>query len=300
MVRILFIVLLAVSAFLPPAAALFTGIFVALVFKNPYPKQSKTVSKYLLQAAVVGLGFGMNIHKALETGLQGLTFTIVSVAGVMIVGYLLGRCFGIRMRLSYLISSGTAICGGSAIAAISPVIDANNDEVSMSMAVIFTLNAVALFVFPPVGRMLGLDEYQFGLWAAIAIHDTSSVVGAGATYGSEALVVATTVKLTRALWIIPLSVVSLVIFRNKDNKRFYFPWFILMFVATMALNTYVLIPANVLSLISLLSRKSLSVTLFLIGSTLTIGAVRNVGGKPVLMGVALWIIISVISLLVII
>jgi len=299
MSRYLFIILFVASAFVSPAIALFVGIVFALLLGNPYAAASKKISKYLLQAAVVGLGFGMNLFDALETGREGLLFTVVSVTGVMVAGWLLGRLMKVPTKLSYLISSGTAICGGSAIAAVSPVVKADSDETSMSLAVIFTLNAIALFIFPPIGRALGLDEHQFGLWAAIAIHDTSSVVGAGATYGPEALAVATAVKLTRALWIIPLSLVSIFIFRKNGNRKISFPWFILLFVAAMALTTYVAIPAPLLKGIAVASHKALSVTLFLIGSTLTPGAVRAVGFRPMLLGVALWIIVSVTTLFVV-
>ncbi|MCC8145829.1 MAG: putative sulfate exporter family transporter [Bacteroidales bacterium] len=300
MVRYLFFILAVASCFLSPAIALFIGIAFALVFKSPFLKQSKKVSKYLLQVAVVGLGFGINLHESLAVGKEGMIFTIISVTGVMLIGYLLGRILKLQPKLSYLISSGTAICGGSAIAAISPIVKANEDETSMSLAVIFTLNAVALFLFPPVGRMLGLTQEQFGMWAAIAIHDTSSVVGAGAEYGAEALKVATMVKLTRALWIIPLSLVSIFIFNRNNHKKISVPWFIFLFILAMIVNTYFSIPEVVLQGISFLSHKLLSLTLFLIGSTLSIAAIRNVGIKPVVLGISLWIIISLTSLLVIV
>lgn len=299
MLKILFILLFAASAFVSPAIALFGGILFAFVFRNPYPTAAKKVSKYLLQAAVVGLGFGMNLHTALATGREGLTFTIVSVSGVMLVGCLLGKFFRMPHKLSYLIASGTAICGGSAIAAVSPVVDANNDETSMSLAVVFTLNAIALFAFPPIGHALGLTQHQFGLWSAIAIHDTSSVVGAGATYGPEALAVATTIKLTRALWIIPLSLVSLLIFRKSGKKRVSFPWFILLFVVAMIVSTYTAMPQGLLTGIRVASHKALSMTLFLIGSGLSLAAVKAVGARPIILGAALWVIISVCTLLVV-
>lgn len=289
----LYIALFIAAAFVSPAIALFAGIVYALLIANPYPKAGMLVSRYLLQIAVVGLGFGMNLHRSLEAGREGMLFTIISVTGVMVLGYFLGRWLKITPKLTHLISSGTAICGGSAIAAISPVVGADNHQTSVSLAVIFTLNAVALFVFPPIGHVLGLSQEQFGLWSAIAIHDTSSVVGAGAIYGPQALTVATTVKLTRALWIIPLSFVSMLIFRNKDSKKVTIPWFILLFVLAMIANTYLAIPQSALSIISLLSHKFLSMTLFLIGSTLSLEAIKSVGAKPVILGIALWLIISI-------
>lgn len=299
MVRYLFIALFIVTAFLSPAIALFAGIAFALIFGNPYPKLSKQVSKYLLQAAVVGLGFGMNLHASLQAGREGMLFTIVSVTGVVLVGFFIGRWLKLAPKLTHLISSGTAICGGSAIAAVAPVVGADDNETSMSLAVIFTLNAIALFIFPPIGHALGLSQEQFGLWSAIAIHDTSSVVGAGATYGPEALAVATTVKLTRALWIIPFSLVSMFMFRQNGNKKVSIPWFIFLFIVAMIANTYLAIPQPLLNAISVGSHKMLSATLFLIGSSLSIGAIKSVGVKPVVLGVSLWAIISVVTLLVI-
>lgn len=299
--KILFVLLAVASLFVSPAIALFAGIVLALLLGNPYPVFSKKVSKYLLQVAVVGLGFGMNLHESLAAGKEGILFTIVSVIGVMCIGCLLGKAMGILPKLSYLISAGTAICGGSAIAAVAPVVKADDNQTSMSLAVIFTLNAIALFIFPPIGHMLGLDQNQFGTWAAIAIHDTSSVVGAAQMYGDEALKVATTIKLTRALWIIPLSLVSMLFFRQKDGgkTKVTIPWFIFLFILAMVFNTYVEIPETVSKAISLFSHKSLSLTLFLIGSGMSIEAIRKTGIKPVLLGVALWFIISVVTIFVV-
>lgn len=297
--KVLFFALAVGSGFVSPALALFAGIVLALTLGNPFPAFSKKCSKYLLQVAVVGLGFGMNLFESLEAGREGIIFTLVSVVGVMLVGCLLGRMMGIIPKLSYLISSGTAICGGSAIAAVSPVVKADDDETSMSLAVIFLLNSIALFIFPPLGHLIGLDQQQFGTWAAIAIHDTSSVVGAAAAYGEEALKVATTVKLTRALWIIPLSIVSIFIFTRKkgEKTRISIPWFIFLFILAMLVNTYVNIPELLSKGISIASHKALSVTLFLIGTGLSVESIRKTGFKPVLLGVLLWAIISVASLI---
>ena len=303
--KIIFLLLLAVSVFVSPAVALFAGIVLALFVGNPYGALSKKVSKYLLQAAVVGLGFGMNLHESLAAGKDGIIFTIVSVTGVMVIGYSIGRMMGILPKLSYLISAGTAICGGSAIAAVSPVLKADDNETSISLAVIFTLNAIALFIFPPIGEMLGLTQNQFGLWAAIAIHDTSSVVGAASIYGEEALKVATTVKLTRALWIIPLSIVSIFIFarqnRNQEGEKtkINIPWFIFLFILAMVINTYISLPEGLLEVIKVASHKALSVTLFFIGCGLSVASIKKDGFKPVLLGVILWIIISVVTLFVV-
>lgn len=296
---IVYLLCLVGALWLKPAVALFMGIAIALTIGAPYAKFNKKCSKYLLQMAVVGLGFGMNAHSAIAAGKEGMMFTIVSVVGVMIVGVVLGRVLKVNPKNAYLISSGTAICGGSAIAAVAPIIDADDNDTSLALATIFILNAVALFIFPPIGQALGLTQQQFGTWAAIAIHDTSSVVGAGAAYGQQALEVATTIKLTRALWIFPLALVSILVFRSK-GKRVAIPWFIFLFIGAMILNTYVPLPEWLTSGIVTASRKALSVTLFMIGCGLSLGAIKKVGAKPLILGVVLWAIISVATLLVVI
>ena len=286
------------SLWVSPAVALFMGIVLALTIGASYGTYNKKVSKVLLQASVVGLGFGMNLHASLAAGREGMLFTIVSVVGVMLLGVLLGRVLKVNPKNAYLISSGTAICGGSAIAAVAPIIDADDNDTSLALATIFILNAVALFVFPPIGHALGLSEQQFGTWAAIAIHDTSSVVGAGAAYGEEALAVATTIKLTRALWIFPLALVSVLVFRSK-GKRVAIPWFILMFIVAMVCNTYLPLPEWLTGGIVKVARKALCLTLFLIGCGLSVGAIRKVGAKPLVLGVVLWTIISLTTLAVV-
>ncbi|MBR4119416.1 MAG: putative sulfate exporter family transporter [Bacteroidales bacterium] len=296
--KILFILLLVASFFLTPAIALFLGILLSLIIGVPYSKLTKKLSKYLLQISVVGLGFGMNLHQSLQAGKEGMIFTIISVIGVMILGAFLGKLLKINRKNSYLISSGTAICGGSAIAAVAPVIDADENDTSLALITIFVLNAVALFIFPPIGRALDLSQVQFGTWAAIAIHDTSSVVGAGAAYGDEALKVATTIKLTRALWIIPLAFVSAFVFRTKGRKA-SIPYFIIWFVVAMLINTYFTLPQIITTNIVFLSKKLLTVTLFLIGCGLSLSALKSVGLKPLLLGVILWVIISVVTLFVV-
>ena len=209
----------AFSSWVTPPVALFLGLAFALLCGQAYPKFNKKVSKKLLQYSVVGLGFGMNLHASLASGKEGMMFTIVSVVGTMFVGMFIGRkLLKVNRDTSYLISSGTAICGGSAIAAVGPVIKAKDSDMSVALATIFVLNAIALFIFPVLGEWLGLTQQEFGTWAAIAIHDTSSVVGAGAAYGEEALQVATTIKLTRALWIIPLALVTSIIFKSEVRK----------------------------------------------------------------------------------
>lgn len=287
-----------VALWVAPAVALFLGIALAVTFGAPYAKTNKKVSKYLLQASVVGLGFGMNLHSALAAGKEGMLFTIVSVIGVMILGVSLGKLLKVNPKNAYLISSGTAICGGSAIAAVAPIIDADDHDTSLALATIFILNAVALFVFPPIGEALGLTQQQFGTWAAIAIHDTSSVVGAGAAYGEEALQVATTIKLTRALWIFPLALASVLVFKSK-GKKVAIPWFILFFILAMVANTYLPLPEAMTQGIVFVAKKALSLTLFLIGCGLSLEAIKKVGAKPLVLGVLLWILISVVTLFVV-
>ena len=296
--RILFVTLFTASFFLPTAVALLAGIALAVTLGSPFPVFTKKVSKYLLQASVVGLGFGMNLYSAVESGKEGMLFTIVSVVGVMVIGTLLGRVFKLSRNNAYLISSGTAICGGSAIAAVAPVIDADDNETTLSMVTVFVLNAVALLIFPAIGHLVGLSQEQFGTWAAIAIHDTSSVVGAGAAYGEEALKVATTVKLTRALWIIPLAIATTFIFKKK-GKKISIPWFIFLFIGAMLANTYLGIPEKVSAAISGFAKNALGSTLFLIGCGLSVQSVKEVGFRPFLLGISLWAVISVSSLLVV-
>ena len=254
--KIIYILLIALVIFpfdlvgfgniITPAVALFLGLAFALIFKNPYPKFNKKTSKYLLQASVVGLGFGMNVTESLKSGVDGMLFTIASVIGVMVLGVLIGKWLHLNKKASYLIASGTAICGGSAIAAVGPIVKADEHEMAVSLGVVFILNAIALFIFPAIGHYFELSEVQFGTWAAIAIHDTSSVVGAGEAYGPIALQTATLVKLTRALWIIPLAIVTMFIFRDKTSK-ISIPWFIFMFILAMVINTYCNLPQQLTS-----------------------------------------------------
>lgn len=285
------------SQWVTPPTALFFGLVFALICGQPFPQINKTASKKLLQYSVVGLGFGMNLHESLKSSSEGMVFTIVSVIGTMLIGMFLGyRLLKINRKTAYLISSGTAICGGSAIAAVGPVIKAKDSDMSVSLATIFILNAIALFVFPTLGRWLNLSQQEFGMWAAIAIHDTSSVVGAGAAYGEEALQIATTIKLTRALWIIPLALYTAVIFKG-DGKRLTIPWFILWFIVAIVLNTYILDSVPMLGqTISGLARKALIITMFFIGASLSTDVLKTVGIKPLLQGILLWIVISVGSL----
>ncbi|MBD5201960.1 MAG: putative sulfate exporter family transporter [Bacteroides sp.] len=282
-----------------PAVALFLGLAYALIAGEcPYPKFNKKTSKYLLQASVVGLGFGMNLYESLRSGSEGMMFSIVSVIGVMLIGVAVGRILHINRKTSYLISSGTAICGGSAIAAVGPVMKADENEMAVSLGVIFILNAVALFIFPSIGEWAEMSQQQFGTWAAIAIHDTSSVVGAGEAYGPEALQIATLVKLTRALWIIPLALVTMVVFRDKSGK-ISIPWFIFLFVLAMIANTFLSLPESLTRALVYIAKKGLVLTLFCIGASLSLKTIRNVGFKPMMLAIMLWIIIGVSSFFVV-
>lgn len=286
-----------VGAWLTPPFVLFLGLLFALLCGQPFPAFNKNMSKMLLQYSIVGLGFGMNLQASLASGSEGMMFTIVSVFGTLAIGWLIGRkLLGVDRNTSYLISSGTAICGGSAIAAVAPVLKAKDSEISVALGTVFILNAVALFIFPAIGHALGMSDQQFGLWAAIAIHDTSSVVGAGAAYSEAALEVATTVKLTRALWIIPVALISAVIFKSK-GKKITIPWFILLFVLAMIVNTYFLSDYPAIgTTINSVARKCLTLTMFFIGASLSKDVLKSVGLKAFAQGVLLWLLISVITL----
>lgn len=289
-----------VDSYVSPPVTLFLGLLFALLCGQAYPKFNKKVSKKLLQYSVVGLGFGMNLQASLQSGKEGMAFTILSVIGTMLIGWLIGRkLMRVDRNTSYLISSGTAICGGSAIAAVGPVLKAKEAEMSVALGTVFMLNAIALFLFPWIGHLLEMTQQQFGMWAAIAIHDTSSVVGAGAAFGEKALEVATTIKLTRALWIIPLAFATSFIFKSKEQKV-SIPWFIFFFVLAMVFNTYVLslseTTREIGSFINGLARKSLTITLFFIGASLSRDVLKSVGIKPMIQGVALWIVTSLSTL----
>ena len=285
------------STWVTPPVVLFIGLVFALLCGQAYPTFNKKVSKKLLQYSVIGLGFGMNLQASLASGKEGMLFTIISVIGTLLIGMFIGcKVLKLNRNTSYLISSGTAICGGSAIAAVGPIIKAKDTDMSMALATVFILNAIGLFLFPILGHWLGLSQQEFGTWAAIAIHDTSSVVGAGAAYGEEALQVATTIKLTRALWIIPLALVTSVIFRS-EGKKISIPWFILFFILAMLINTYLLADyPEIGKFIAGIARKGLILTMFFIGASLSVDVIKSVGIRPLLQGILLWIIISAASL----
>lgn len=278
--------------------ALLAGILLTNIFRSTTVKSKSSLVKRLLQISIIGLGFGMNINNALEVGKEGLLLTIFTLTFVFLLGWGLSKVLGLDKKIAYLISSGTAICGGSAIAAVAPLIKANEKEISIAIGTVFILNAVALFIFPVIGNLLELTQHDFGIWSAIAIHDTSSVVGAASQYGEEALEIATTVKLSRALWIIPLSILTAIIFRQSE-KGIKFPYFILLFIVAMLISSWLPQFAELFSWISYIAKRLLVLTLFLVGTQLTFETIKTAGVKSMLFGSILWIAVSVVSLVVI-
>lgn len=292
----LLLALLCLTPLISPPLALLMGIVLAQLIEHPHEKLNKKATHFLLQFSVVGLGFGMNVNSALQAGKEGIVFTVVSIFGTLVLGFVLGKFLKIERITSFLISGGTAICGGSAIAALSQVIKANEKQVSVALGTIFILNSIALFVFPVVAHLLQMSQADFGLWCAIAIHDTSSVVGAAAKYGNHALEVATTVKLARALWIVPIAFLSSLFFKNKEAKV-KIPYFIGWFVLALLVNTYVPMVGKISPYIVKISKAGLTLTLFLIGSGLSKSILKSVGVKPVVQGALLWIAISTVALI---
>jgi len=291
----LFALIVCLLPFISAPIALLIGIILAQFIGQPYPKLQQKATHFLLQVSVVGLGFGMQISSALKVGKDGIAFTVVSIVGILILGYFLGKLLKIEKKTSYLIAAGTAICGGSAIAAISPVIRASEKPISVALGTIFILNALALWIFPWLGNLLHLSQSQFGIWCALAIHDTSSVVGAAGVYGTEALEIATTVKLARALWIIPLAFISTFIFKNKGAKV-KIPYFIGLFVLAMVANSYIPFVQAYHHYAVALAKTGLTVTLFLIGCGLNFKVLKTVGFKPLVQGVLLWVVMAVATL----
>jgi uncharacterized integral membrane protein (TIGR00698 family) len=292
-------IVLCLSPLIDPPLALLLGLIIAQTICNPFTFFNTKFTSLLLKISVVGLGFGMNFFKALEAGKEGIILTIFSISLTLIVGFFLGKWLKVDKIISFLISSGTAICGGSAIAAVAPIIKAKENQMSVALGTVFILNSLALFIFPWLGHLLNLNQEQFGLWAAIAIHDTSSVVGAASKFGDEALRIATTIKLERALWIIPLSFLSMFIFKG-EQKKIAIPYFILFFCIAMILTTLNPEFKDYYSIIFILAKKGLTLTLFLIGSSLSLNLIKSVGAKPFIQAIIVWILISICSLLVII
>jgi len=291
-------IIVSASGLIGPPLALLAGLVFGLSGEHPLPSESRNLSKFLLQAAVVCLGFGMNLKEVVHAGAAGFMYTAISITFALGVGVLLGKMLQVGNTQSLLISFGTAICGGSAIAAMGPVLNANDEEMAVSLGTVFVLNSVALLLFPFIGHALHFTETQFGLWAALAIHDTSSVVGAAAKYGSTALAIGTTVKLARALWIVPLVIATALLKHSKAKVQW--PWFILYFCFAAVLASYVprFVPQSAGYFLALnrLGRAALTVVLFLIGSGISRNTLKEVGVQPLIQGVALWIVVASLSL----
>jgi len=285
---------LAASGLLSPPVALGLGLVFGFTFPHPFDQSAKKLSRYLLQASVVGLGFGMNLHDVIRAGRSGFVYTLLSIGFAMLVGMGLGVLLRMQRTSAFLISTGTAICGGSAIAAAGPICGASDEQMAVSLGTVCVLNSVALLTFPAIGAWLKLTQAQFGLWAALAIHDTSSVVGAAAKYGAIALAVGTTVKLARALWIVPMSITTAVI--KHSRAKIQWPWFIALFCLAAVCNTYMPAGAASYGVLSRVARVGLTATLYLIGSGISVATLKQVGHRPLLQGVILWLLISAGSL----
>jgi uncharacterized integral membrane protein (TIGR00698 family) len=290
----LLLLLICASGFVSPPVALAAGLVFGLLLPHPYSGASKKFSKFLLQASVVGLGFGMNLHEVVRAGRSGFVYTMLGISFTLVVGMGLGALLGVRKIPAFLISTGTAICGGSAIAAVGPITQASDEEMAVSLGTVFVLNSVALLIFPAIGTALKLTQSQFGLWAALAIHDTSSVVGAAAKYGTAALAIATTVKLARALWIVPVSLATALV--RGAKAKIQWPWFIGLFCLAAVCNTYLPGGAREYAFAVKLAKIGLTVTLFLIGSGISVATLKKVGHRPLLLGIILWLLVSVGSL----
>jgi uncharacterized integral membrane protein (TIGR00698 family) len=289
------VIILALLGIINSPVALILGFVFASIFENPYTKESRKGINYLLKIAVVGLGFGMELIETIKTSKDGFVLTFLSIVLTITLGMLLIKLLKIDRKLGHLISSGTAICGGSAIAAVSPIIKADAKTISIALGVVFFLNSIALFIFPHLGHFFEMTQNQFGLWSAVAIHDTSSVVGAALQYGDEALKTATTVKLSRTLWIIPLSIFSMLLFKVKGEK-IKIPYFILIFIGVIILNSFIHLPTFITENIVMISKRLLVLTLFLVGTTISFKDLKSIGIKPILFAIILWISISIFSL----
>ena len=288
------LMILGATGFISPPIALCAGIIFGLAFVHPFAADSRSLARFLLQASVVALGFGMNLHEVLKAGRSGFIYTAIGITFALLVGTLLGKMLSVRGTTSYLISTGTAICGGSAIAAVGPICNATDEEMAVSLGTVFILNSIALLIFPSIGSVLHLAQSQFGLWAALAIHDTSSVVGAASRYGNDALVIATTVKLARALWIVPLALATAAVRHSKSKIQV--PWFIFLFCLAAVINTYGPQEPRLSQMFFQLGRLGLTVTLFLIGTGISRATLKEVGWRPLAQGILLWILVGVTSL----
>jgi uncharacterized integral membrane protein (TIGR00698 family) len=299
--------ILCASGYISPPVALALGLAYGLLLVHPYTAETRVLTKFLLQSSVVLLGFGMNLAQVLKAGRSGIVYTAIGITFALTLGWLLGKLLRVKAVPAFLISAGTAICGGSAIAAVGPVLDANEEEMAVALGTVFVLNSVALLTFPAIGWALKLSQQQFGLWGALAIHDTSSVVGACAKYGAEALTVGTTVKLARALWIVPLTLATAAFRKARAGREttaaeskthIQWPWFIGLFCLAAVANTYLKVSgaADLYPALARLGRLGLTVTLFLIGTGLSRATIRRVGARPMLQGVLLWLVVAMVTL----
>ncbi|QHN02278.1 putative sulfate exporter family transporter [Granulicella sp. WH15] len=292
--------LLAASGLVSPPIALVGGITFGLTLDHPFHRESSKLSKLLLQISVVAMGFGMNLAQVVHAGRSGFLYTAISITGAMVLGLVVGKLLQVAGKSSFLITAGTAICGGSAIAAVAPITEASEEEISVAMGTVFLLNSIALLIFPAIGWALHLNQNQFGLWCALAIHDTSSVVGAAARYGNQALAIGTTVKLARALWIVPVSLLTAAYMSRKSTSgkkaKVKIPWFIFLFVVASVANTYLPQFAAGSASLNHLGRTGLTATLFLIGTGLSKKTLQQVGVRPLVQGVVLWIVVATASL----
>lgn len=298
----IFYILFIIISLLPitnSAIALLLGITFGLIFNNYWSSFSKNYSKKILNISIIGLGFGLNLHEAISVSKDGFLITLITISTVFVLGFILYKILKTDKNTSLLISSGTAICGGSAIAAISSVINPKANQISIALVIVFILNAVALILFPILGNLLNLSQYQFGLWSAIAIHDTSSVVGAAKTFGDEALEIATTVKLSRTLWIFPVAIIISLFQKKTNQSKIKFPFFIIGFIVAMVIATYYPQGENVYSIITTISKQMLCVSLFMIGSLINFKSFKEAGIKTMAFAIILWIAISIISLILI-
>ncbi|RJX71995.1 putative sulfate exporter family transporter [Vibrio sinensis] len=281
--------------FITSPTALIIGFFLASFGLIPSNYNLAKITKKLLAYSIVGLGFGIHFEQALAVTGSGIDLIIATIVGTLVIGWFFARAIGLNQQTGYLIASGTAICGGSAIAAVAPAIKADDEQIALSLATVFVLNSIALFIFPVIGHALNLDQHTFGTWAAIAIHDTSSVVGAASAYGEEALTTATTLKLARALWIIPVALISAFIFRN-DSKKITIPYFIFFYCAAILVSDWLPQFDDIYQMIFAASKRALVICLFLIGCAISVEKLKAAGAKPLLFGVTLWVLISTTSL----
>jgi uncharacterized integral membrane protein (TIGR00698 family) len=283
------------TPYITSPTALVLGFFIASLGWVPNGIAIPKLTKKLLSYSIIGLGFGIQLQEAISVTAHGIGLIIATISCTLLVGWFISVKLGLDKKTGYLIASGTAICGGSAIAAVGPAIEADDDQIGLALATVFTLNSLALFIFPMIGHALQLDQPTFGTWAAIAIHDTSSVVGAASAYGEEALKTATTLKLARALWIIPVTFISALLFRSR-SKKLTIPYFILFYCAAILFSDALPQWSNYYHVIFLMAKKTLVLCLFLIGCSLSIEKLKAAGPKPMLFGIGLWITISITSL----